>query len=56
MRDRTEGLQKALAERAKKEVADITAILTELRETIEEKLDDLDVDFERLRGPLLVAG
>ena len=44
MRDRTDGLQKALAERAKKEVADITAILTELRETIEEKLDDPELN------------
>jgi len=40
MRDRTSGLEKALAEREEKEVADIAAILTELRRTIEEKLSD----------------
>ncbi len=34
MRDRTEGLQKLLAERADKEAGDITTILTELRNTI----------------------
>ena len=38
MNDRTSGLQKALAERAEKEAADIKAILTELKQTIEEKL------------------
>jgi ERCC4-related helicase len=40
MKDRTSGLQKALAERADKEAADIQAILTELKRTIEDKLDD----------------
>lgn len=44
MRDRTDGLRKALTERANKEVADITAILTELRKTIEEKLDDPELN------------
>jgi len=40
MKDRTTGLQKALAERAAKEAADITAILTELQRSIQEKLHD----------------
>src|SRR5262249_61221292 len=40
MRDRTAGLQKAIAERADKEASDITTILTELRRTIEAKLDE----------------
>ena len=34
MRERTSGLQKFLAERAEKEMNDITTILTELRTTI----------------------
>ncbi len=40
MKDRTTGLQKALAERAEKEAGDIRAILTELERTIREKLND----------------
>lgn len=40
MKDRAEGLQKTLAERRDKEIADITAILNELRQTIEKQLDD----------------
>jgi hypothetical protein len=44
MGERTDGLRKALADRAKKEMVDITAILTELRQTIEEKLDDPELN------------
>lgn len=44
MKDRTNGLRKALSDRANKEMADITAILTELRQTIEEKLDDPELN------------
>ena len=40
MKDRTTGLQKALAERAEKEAEDIRAILTELQRSIQEKLND----------------
>ena len=40
MNDRITGLQKALAERAEKEIGDIRAILTELQRTIQEKLND----------------
>jgi superfamily II DNA or RNA helicase len=40
MKDRTTGLQKALAERAAKETEDIRAILTELQRSIQEKLSD----------------
>ena len=40
MKDRTTGLQKALAERAEKEAGDILAILTELQRSIQEKLND----------------
>jgi SMC interacting uncharacterized protein involved in chromosome segregation len=40
MRDRTSGLQKLLAERRDKEVADIRKILEELRRLIAEKVDD----------------
>lgn len=43
MKDRTSGLEKALAERATKEEGDIEAILTELQRAIEEKLDDPDL-------------
>ena len=39
-RDRTDGLNKILAERADKEVADITAILTELQTAIQDQLND----------------
>lgn len=34
MRDRTDGLQKALADRAEQEVQKISAVLTELRQSI----------------------
>jgi len=40
MKDRTTGLQKALAERAEKEAEDIRAILAELQRSIQEKLND----------------
>jgi len=40
MKDRTEGLQKFLAEREAKETEDIRSILTELKKTIETELDD----------------
>jgi superfamily II DNA or RNA helicase len=40
MRDRTSGLQKELAERAKKEEGDIRAILTELQKTIQAELNE----------------
>ena len=40
MKDRTEGLKKDLHRRAEKEVADITAILTELQKSILEELED----------------
>jgi superfamily II DNA or RNA helicase len=39
-KDRTEGLKKMLAERADKEVSDITAILTELETAIRSQLND----------------
>jgi hypothetical protein len=44
MRDRTDGLRKALTDLANKEMANITAVLTELRKTIEEKLDDPELN------------
>jgi ERCC4-related helicase len=40
MKDRTNGLQKKLAERAEKEAGDIEEILTELKKAIEIELDD----------------
>ena len=40
MRDRTDGLQKSLVERADKETSDITTVLTELMETIAAELDN----------------
>ena len=40
MNDRLTGMAKLLTERETKEVSDITFILTELRKSIEEKLDD----------------
>jgi superfamily II DNA or RNA helicase len=40
MRDRVDGLQKRLAERADKEARDIESILTELRRSIEAELND----------------
>ena len=39
-RDRTDGLKKALAERAAKEADDITTILTELQRAIQDQLHD----------------
>jgi hypothetical protein len=48
MRDRRDGLEKMLAERADKEVSDITAILTELERAIRHQLsghDELRQDF-----------
>jgi len=50
MKDRTSGLQKALAEREKKEAADIEAILTELKRTIEDKLDDPELQQMTFEG------
>jgi superfamily II DNA or RNA helicase len=44
MRERGESLRRLLHERADKETADITAILTELRETILAELDNPDVE------------
>ena len=38
MKDRVSGLEKRLGERAEKEAKDITAILTELKKTIESEL------------------
>jgi SMC interacting uncharacterized protein involved in chromosome segregation len=43
MGDRTTGLQKALQDRCEKEVADVTAILTELREGILQELQQPEV-------------
>ena len=42
--DRTQGLQKKLAERCEKEVADMTAVLTELRSQIIRELDEPAVE------------
>lgn len=50
MSDRTSGLQKALAERAKKEATDIEAILKELQRTIEDKLDDPELQQMTFEG------
>ena len=50
MNDRTSGLQKALAERAEKEADDIRAILTELQRTIEDKLDDPELQQMTFEG------
>jgi len=50
MKDRTSGLQKALADREKKEIADIEAILTELKKTIEDKLDDPELQQMTFEG------
>lgn len=44
MGDRTTGLQKALQERCEKEIADITAILTELRQQILNELEQPEVE------------
>jgi len=48
--DRTEGLTKLLGERADKEAADITAILTELRTAIKDQLNDPDYQQGFLPG------
>ena len=50
MNDRTSGLQKALGERAEKEAEDIQAILTELKRTIEDKLDDPELEQMTFEG------
>jgi hypothetical protein len=39
--DRLYGMQRLLDEREAKEIADITAILTELKQSIERELDDI---------------
>lgn len=44
MEERTSGLQKALQDRCEKEVADITAIMTELRQQILKELEQPDVE------------
>ncbi len=44
MADRTQGLQKKLQERCEKEVADVTAILTELRQRILNELEQPEVE------------
>ena len=43
MGDRTTGLQKSLQDRCDKEVADITAILTELQRSIQKELQEPEV-------------
>jgi len=43
MGDRTTGLQKSLQDRCDQEVADITAILTELQRTIQKELQEPEV-------------
>jgi ERCC4-related helicase len=50
MKDRTSGLEKALAERATKEGDDIRAILHELERTIKEKLDDPELQQMTFAG------
>src|SRR5260370_33819449 len=50
MRERTSGLQKFLAERAEKEMSDITTILTELRRTILAELRQPEVVQLQLAG------
>ena len=42
MKDRTDGLQKLLAERMEKEIADITAVMTELQHMIALELKEPD--------------
>ncbi len=44
MGDRTQGLQKKLAERCEKEVADMTAVLTELRQQIMNELNEPEIE------------
>ena len=50
MKDRTDGLKKALAERAEKEASDIRMILTELQRAIEAELDEPDYKQGYLPG------
>ena len=50
MRERTSGLQKFLAERAEKEMQDITTILTELRTTILAELHQPEIVQLQLAG------
>ncbi len=49
-RDRAESLQKTLADRAAKEISDITAILSELERAIRDQLDDPDCQQGFLPG------
>jgi len=49
-RDKTDGLKKALAERADKEAADIKSILTELERAIRDQLDDPSYQQQYLPG------
>ena len=49
-KDRTDGMKKLLADRADKEVSDITEILEELRRAIKEQLDDPDYRENYLPG------
>ena len=63
MKDRTDGLQKALAERAEKEAADITAILTELQQTIQDEArrpgtsaDDVRSGFRPMKSGTSLSG
>ena len=54
MSDRTGGLARQLAQRCEKEVADITSILTELRDRIQAELDDpeyIQLQFDELTTP-----
>ncbi|PSN12510.1 helicase, partial [filamentous cyanobacterium CCP5] len=44
MDERTNGLQKALQDRCEKEVADITAVMTELRQQILKELEEPEVE------------
>ena len=50
MKDRTSGLEKALAERAAKEEDDIRAILTELQRSIQEKLNEPELQQMTFEG------
>ncbi len=47
MKDRTDGLQKSLQERAEKEAGDIEAILNELKKSIEEKIQSDKTNLEQ---------
>ena len=50
MKDRTDGLTKALAERAEKEAQDIRTILTELQKAIQEQMNDPTYQQQFLPG------